>query len=248
MLTSRIELMQSTEPAHWLRDRLASWWRRRGHGKTVGWLAPEGYDAYARLYHMAAIQAPDKSWEPVRWSQLAQENNKAVHPAMTFREVANLAIGEHIKGLAEPDRWLNKRECHALLDVLKQFTTTPERCYFAVWRGYGLFDGQHGRRLFGWQAEEWVGKALVQLSRREADYILLRGPLDAMPDFHGWLGDRWFGQTPDIWWPEDRAWCVSSDIDTLDTCVAGSQDCISAVLDAPELETFRTTLDDTVDL
>ena len=237
MLTPRIEILQSTEQAHWLRDRLAPWWRG-GHGLTVGWLAPEGYDAYARIYHKAEIQAPDMSWEPVRWSELAQANNRPVHPEMSFREVAGLERDEHRWGLREPDLSMDDVECSALMNVLRRFTTTPERCYFAVWDGYGGLE-----QLFGKLAGFRIGRAKVQLSFRGPDYFLCSGPLEAVMDFQGSIGsDWWFGQAPDVWWPEDRAWCVSSDIDADVTCLAGSRGCIEAVLDTPELEALPTQL------
>ncbi len=210
---------------------------------TVGRFVPEGYDAYARIFHRAEIQAPDMSWEPVRWSELARANNKAVHPEMVFREVAGLEKDEHQWGLREPFRWMDQVECSALMSVLRRFTTTPERCYFAVWLGYGGFlTKEHAEPLFGSLAGLLISKATVQLSFRGPDYVLFSGPLEAVMDFHGWIGDRWFGQTPDIWWPEDRAWCVSSDLDTMDTCLAGSHGCIAAVLDAPELEALPVQL------
>jgi len=52
-----------------------------------------------------------------------------------------------------------------------------------------------------------------------------------------------WGDSPNIWWPEDRAWCVATDIDLYDTYVGGSQECIEAVLGNLELEALPTTLD-----
>ena len=244
MLTPRIEIMESTEPAHWLRDRLAPWWRG-GPGMTVGWLVPEGYEAYARIYHKAEIQAPDMSWEPARWSELARANNRSVHPEMSFREVAGLERGEHRMGLSEPRRWMDEAECSALMNVLSRFTTTPERCYFAVWHGYGgMFSKEHCEQLFGKSAASRLSRATVQITFRNPDHILFSGPLEAVMDFQGWMGDRWFGQAPDVWWPEDRAWCVASDIDADVTCLAGSRGCIEAVLVTPELEALPAQLTD----
>ena len=246
MLTPRIEIMQSTEPAHWLRDRLAPWWRR-GSPRTIGSLASEGYDAYARIYHKAEIQAPNMSWEPVRWLELARANNRSVHPEMSFREVAGLERDEHRRGLREPSRYMDQVECSALMNVLGRFTTTPERCYFAVWHGYGgMFNKEHLEQFYGELAGLRIRRATVQLTFRGPDHILFSGPLEAVMDFQGWIGDRWFGQAPEIWWPEDRAWCVSSDIDAMFTCLAGSHGCIKAVLDTPELEALPTQLTDVV--
>ena len=60
-------------------------------------------------------------------------------------------------------------------------------------------------------------------------------------------GPFW-GHSPSIWWPEDRAWCVATDIDLFDTYVGGSEECIEAVLSNPDLEALLTTLDARLDL
>ncbi len=55
-------------------------------------------------------------------------------------------------------------------------------------------------------------------------------------------GPFW-GDSLNIWWPEDRAWCVATDIDLFDTYVGGSLECIEAVLSNPDLEALPITLD-----
>ena len=52
-----------------------------------------------------------------------------------------------------------------------------------------------------------------------------------------------WGDTPNIWWPEDRAWYVATDIDLYDTYVGGSEECIEAILSHLELEALPATLD-----
>jgi hypothetical protein len=43
--------------------------------------------------------------------------------------------------------------------------------------------------------------------------------------------------TPEsCWWPEDRAWCVATEIDFTWTYVGGTRECIQQVIDDPELE------------
>jgi hypothetical protein len=51
-------------------------------------------------------------------------------------------------------------------------------------------------------------------------------------------------RSPNLWWPDDRAWVVGTDIDGDDTLVAGSHDAIDAVLAHPHLDTTRVTADD----
>jgi hypothetical protein len=48
------------------------------------------------------------------------------------------------------------------------------------------------------------------------------------------VGPSW--QSPNLWWPDDRAWCVATEIDLMSTYVGGSHRCVRAVLDRPELE------------
>ena len=60
--------------------------------------------------------------------------------------------------------------------------------------------------------------------------------------------DGFWGYSPNIWWPEDRAWCVATDIDLFDTYVGGSRECIEAVLGNPDLEALPTTHDARVDI
>ena len=60
--------------------------------------------------------------------------------------------------------------------------------------------------------------------------------------------DPFWGDSPNIWWPEDHAWCVATDIDLFDTYVGGSSECIEAILSNRELEALPSTLDARLDL
>ena len=82
------------------------------------------------------------------------------------------------------------------------------------------------------------------MSLPSRDYMLFTGPLAAVPEL---AAEGGFWQTPNLWWPDDRAWFVSTDIDLLDTYVGGSPDCIQRILDSPELEAFRVSIDTRVD-
>ena len=79
------------------------------------------------------------------------------------------------------------------------------------------------------------------------DYLLFHGPIDAITAFLARDGHFW-GHSPNIWWPEDRAWCVETDIDLFDTYVGGSRECIEAIMSNPDLEALPTTLDARLDL
>jgi hypothetical protein len=48
---------------------------------------------------------------------------------------------------------------------------------------------------------------------------------------------------PNLWWPDDRSWCVASEIDFPYTYVGGSQELIEEILADPSLEALPAALD-----
>lgn len=50
-------------------------------------------------------------------------------------------------------------------------------------------------------------------------------------------------QSANLWWPEDRAWCVATEIDFSWTYVGGSGVCIQALIAAQQLEAMPTRID-----
>lgn len=64
------------------------------------------------------------------------------------------------------------------------------------------------------------------------------------PELEFW--DEWM-DAPNMWWPQDRAWFVETDIDEDTTCVAGSKQAIDAVLSHPALEALPVGEDDRID-
>jgi hypothetical protein len=55
-------------------------------------------------------------------------------------------------------------------------------------------------------------------------------------------------QSPNIWWPEDRAWCVATEIDSFDTYVGGNEACIERILACRGLEALPATIEARFDL
>jgi hypothetical protein len=81
----------------------------------------------------------------------------------------------------------------------------------------------------------------VSLPNRE--YLLYRGPVEdvtATADLYG------FGQCASLWWPADRAWCVSSDVDLPWTYVGGPHGLIDAILGDERIEALPASPDDPV--
>ncbi len=46
-------------------------------------------------------------------------------------------------------------------------------------------------------------------------------------------------QSANLWWPEDRAWCVATEIDFNTAYIAGTQGLVEALLACEELEVYQ---------
>jgi hypothetical protein len=76
------------------------------------------------------------------------------------------------------------------VEVLRTATTTPDHCWFCLWEGCAGLDDQG-------VAER------VRLPGR--DYLFYAGPVELALESPAGL-EAW-DQSPNLWWPHDRAWC-----------------------------------------
>jgi hypothetical protein len=76
-----------------------------------------------------------------------------------------------------------------------------------------------------------IGAKRVTLPAR--DYVLFNGPLSIA------IGQR---EGPNLWWPDDRSWCVASEIDFPYTYVGGPKKLIEEILAEPALEALPASL------
>ena len=229
-----VELMEDISQARWVEDRLRPWNPCGVHGTRVGSIVPEGFVAYARVFHPAELRT-DRGHEPVRWSTGASWTGRTVHPQMQFERIANLSEVYQDPPWGSCPRYgcLPPEECRTIAEVLREFTSTPDRCYFCVWEGWGFLD-------------PGLYKNASRLRVPGRGYLLFRGPLDAVMSFLDYFPHGW-SQSPSIWWPDDRAWCVATEIDFSDTYVAGSDACVERILSCLDLETLPITTEARVD-
>src|SRR4051812_25653228 len=71
---------------------------------------------------------------------------------------------------------------------------------------------------------------------------LLEGPLDAA----GELAMSLFPQSPNLFWPDDRAWCVATEIDLDSTYFGGTAALVAEVLADERLEAVPVEVTDPV--
>ena len=193
-----MELSAEVAEAAWIAGRLSPF-----DSGVVTSVVPGGFEAYARVLH-PVVEPRHGGDRPVRWADVAAWSGVALVPGGQFPDVA---LPEHEPVGVEP--WsgqgpqagtMYRADADVLVEVVASHTTTPHHCWYCVWDGWG--PSSPGPR--------------VQLPGR--DYLLFVGPLAAMPS----LVDAQEGRTPNLWWPDDHAWCVASEIDLPWTYVGGS--------------------------
>ena len=250
---------QNAEPARWLEERLVDF------GKNVLSVVPRGFEAYARVFH-PAYQVTHGTRTPLRWSDVAAQSGRTCHREMQWPNILGKEPEHDHRKLG--DTWIEGPEegdlpvevARVLWPILSQHTTTPERCFFAVWEGFGCFPESiseaptfeiPARRFYLFRAPiEHIEKTfctdnpdntiVVTIVTRsgssekptpaEIKDALKDLPTPKFPLHH---------QSANLWWPEDRAWCVATEIDFVTTYVAGSKEAIAAILSSEALEAYQ---------
>jgi hypothetical protein len=217
-------IAKNVEPASWIPSRLHPF------AQDVGSIIPEGFAAYARVFHPPHGMTSAGTFVPVRWTDIAAANDRTIAAEMQrldmSAEPARFSPSGEELWQQQPETGSIPREIAVrLAAILPSHTRTPELCWFAVWEGFGdLRIRETGGPMF---------------SVPGRDLFLLHGTVD---DVLTTLSEvDWIYRSPNLWWPDDRAWCVATEIDFNWSYVGGSASCIQQVLDDSELEALPTT-------
>lgn len=214
-------------PARWLTERAPGF----GDFGTVAGVSAPGFDAYVRVLHPASLDE-----RPVSWAAVAAAYGRTVGPGAEWHRLVGVerfyqnASGHGLRGVWDEHPWEGPTPpgvARDLVPVLARHTGTAGRCWFGLWAGYGRWD--------------FEGVPCFETPGREE--VLLSGALD---DVVSPLDMDEFAELPDLWWPEDRAWCVGGDVDLVSTYVGGSRELIGELLACPALETLAVAPGDTV--
>jgi len=210
-------------------------------------VVPDGYAAYARICH----PVPDALGGWSSWSQVAAATDRTAHALMQWHSV----LGSFEQPGSRDAVWPGEPETgnlathtlQALCLILAGHTTTPDDCLFCLWDGYGALHGSPSVAIVRSDGKQvhvppGVERAVLEGPRVRLpgrDYLLLTGPLVSAGDLDWNLLDGLDQrQSPNLFWPRDRAWCVATEIDFDSTLVAGSTDLIEAVLHSPDLDSW----------
>jgi hypothetical protein len=227
-----VSVSDDVSAASWVRAALRPW--SRTGISDVATLVPAGYPAYARILHRAGTT----DGRFVRWREIARTTGREVGASTQFQEIVGWEPdAEH---QSPPGPWrqpdpgsLLPSECAAVAEVLTLHTTTPADCWFCVWEGYGS----------AWTVLNRLAETAPRVALEHRNCLLFRGPVTAATAFRS---EPWF-QSPTLWWPADRAWCVASELDIYSTYVAATTAAVRALIEHPELETLLCRADGPVD-
>jgi hypothetical protein len=212
---------EAVENADWIVARLHPF-----KAYDVGAVIPSGFAAYAKIVHPASTW---RNHTDVRWAEVAASTGKVIHPLVQFHAIATPVPGRELEATpwsGEPRTGtLSDRQVRALSRLAEKHTSTAEACWFCLWDGYGYL------------APGAMSDAKKVCPNDARTYRLFTG---SVGDAVGWEDG------PNIWWPDDRAWCVASEIDHPYSYVGGSEELIEEVVADLELEALPAQLEDPV--
>ena len=108
------------------------------------------------------------------------------------------------------------------IEVLTRNTTTPNDCWFAVWEGNTALDDIR------------VTAPTAEIAGY--NYFLLRGPIERATD-------TLRGLSPNLWWPNDHAWCVAQHFDFPCAYIGGSRDAVADLLALTDIDSSPVRVD-----
>lgn len=228
----------------WIGSLLEGW------GGKVKAQIPQMYDAYVRIFHPAS----DEKGNPVRWEEVAGVLGSTAHREMQWHAI----VGSYDSSNFEGSKWsggdpniseLDEEALEALCAILGRHTGSSELSYVGI------------STIHAGVEETFPEATLFRLPHR--DFVVLAGPLSAVdriavsdsyaigftfraavpagedppprpePSAYVWK------VSPNLIWPESRAWFVATEYDFDSTLVGGSRELIKAILDSPELEAWE---------
>jgi hypothetical protein len=259
--------LDDLSPADWLVEEQVEF------GGRVREVVPAHYEAFARVLHRASGADP----EPGLWARIAAHCGTALHPLAQYRMLAGLdrrSVAERpwpeSTAAVPEDGSVDRESLTVLRDVLLRHTTTPAGGWFALWDGFGAqpraweaaptfaLPGRRYHLFSGTVADvveisvEFACAGIEDPERPGASATLWASTEPREPPTRQEVADAFRAvghlQSPNLWWPEDRAWCVASEIDFDSTLVAGPAALVAALVAHPDLEAFEVRPDDSLQI
>lgn len=211
-----------------------------------------GFEAYGQVMHPA--EEGRREDRVVRWSEVAAWSGLPLEPQAGFESIA-LPQSRPVS----PRPWAGQGPdigrlygpyVEALVTILREWTQEPDSCWFCLWDSHGHLYGSRGgsvsplapgkgaatREIPAIVPQTAINGPRVRLPYLGREYMLFHGPVGAA--LKEPFGGEW-DQSPNMWWPADRAWFVATEIDYPWTYVGGTTEMIQQILDDDRIEAIR---------
>ena len=259
----------------WIVAALQEQGRDADTANLVAGQVPRGYEAYARIFHPA--MGPDGQpvrWAQIAARRGTTMHALAQFAALSgIGEDGGPLAEDSWEGEAPGWDGLGAAELRAMAPLLAAHTTTPEQIHLALWNGLAFIHGgdqvevviaddpaldaqQNAQR-----AAELAAKAkapafsdavrnapTLQIGSGYRSFYLFTGdgqdlasPLWARTS----LGEQ--RQSPNLAWPQDRNWLMSTELYEDSTIVGGTRALIDALLGCAALEAWEVQADSRLD-
>jgi hypothetical protein len=200
----------------------------RGFGESVLSLVPACWSEYVRVFH-PAYRGAGSDRVGVAWADIAGANGTRMHAGA---QLGALTGSERYEWEGQPGVFdrppetgsLPRELLDPLTDLLAAHTSTPGACYFAVWDGAG------------WLPPEV--RAAPRFSVPQRTHHLLTGPVEAVRELADALQGSPLGapRSPNVWWPQDHAWCVATEVDLKTTYIGAESSCAKELISLSGVE------------
>jgi hypothetical protein len=214
-LATGLEIVEDPSAAQWIAVHL------HPGSFRVEMMVPDCFESYARIFFPFVGDYIYDDYgrivdnERVTWSEVAVGNGKVPHALMEAETICAADPGHGHPGALYNS--LSEEQESALWPILQRHTTTAQ-AWFLLWDGFGNVDPRPFERY-----------RKVEHSRRS--YHLLHGPLAARDGF---------ANPPSYVWPEDRAWCLTTDIDFYWAFIAATVTCVQEIVATQVLDAYAT--------
>lgn len=244
----------------WIKPRLD------GEFGAVTRHVPKGFEAYARIFHPAF----DRLGNTVSWKKVAQECGTTPHRQMQWHSILGFANADDLQGSYSPEdrsgpRWVGWDPptgamtidvLDALCELLDKHTIDASHCFFGLCT------------IRGWAAPECPDDPPLLELPCERNHVVLTGSLSAIDQImHDWLTSTQTSlsiggvgqeranprlpklkqrEAPNLIWPADHSWLVTSDVDFDSTLVGGSRPLIQSITESNSLEAWEVDSTDSL--
>ena len=201
----------------WIRPRLREW-------STILGVIPDGFEAYARVFHPSGEYREGDSRRTLSWRAVTERTGARAHPLMQWESIVSSADRSTGRFDKPSIGALPLSSLSLVAGVLARHTRT--RCVAALWDGYGWIDG--GEQL------ELPGRNYYLFECESTELVDLEWAARA-----NW--DRY--SSPNLLWPDDHAWALATEIDFDSTLIGGTRALVDDLLAASGLEVMEIAPD-----